>query len=81
MGPGVCLTVRRQLVGAAGAVAVYPPRMSRVGVCSWSLQVASIPELERVLAMGCGDPAHGSCIEGDDMPAAVRATGIRVAGR
>ena len=62
--------------------------MSRVGVCSWSLQVASIPELERVLpsvgtdlvAMGCGDPVHGSWIEGDDMPAAVRATGIRIAG-
>jgi len=62
--------------------------MSRVGVCSWSLQVASIPELERALssvgtdlvALGCGDPAHGSWIEGDGMPAAVRATGIRIAG-
>ena len=62
--------------------------MSRVGVCSWSLQVASIPELERVLpslgtelvSMGCGDPAHGSWIEGDDMPAAVRRTDIRLAG-
>jgi sugar phosphate isomerase/epimerase len=62
--------------------------MSRVGVCSWSLGVASIPELERVLpslgtdlvSLGCGDPAHGSWIEGDGMPAAVRAAGIRVAG-
>jgi sugar phosphate isomerase/epimerase len=62
--------------------------MSRVGVCSWSLQVASIPELERVLpsvgtdlvALGCGDPAHGSWMEGDGLPAAVLATGIRIAG-
>ena len=44
-----------------------------LGVCSWSLQVKSIPELKRFLAslginvvqIACGDPHHASWDEGD----------------
>jgi sugar phosphate isomerase/epimerase len=53
-------------------------------VCSWSLQVKSIPELERLLdqlgvnvvQIACGDPHHASWDEGDAMPAAALASGI-----
>jgi L-ribulose-5-phosphate 3-epimerase len=62
--------------------------MERVGVCSWSLQAGSVPELQRLLAqvgtdlvhVGCGDPEHGIWEEGDALPRAIRAAGIRVAG-
>jgi len=45
-----------------------------IGVCSWSLQVTSIPELERLLAevgaerthLALGDPHHASWVEDDE---------------
>ena len=47
-----------------------------IGVCSWSLQVKSIPELKgfldrlgiNVVQIACGDPHHAAWDEGDDMP-------------
>ena len=59
-----------------------------VGVCSWSLQVKSVPELKRLLdqlginvvQIACGDPHHASWEEGDGMPAAARASGILMTG-
>jgi len=55
-----------------------------LGVCSWSLQVTSVPELRRLLdelgvntiQIACGDPHHASWAEGDGMPAAARAAGF-----
>lgn len=57
-----------------------------IGVCSWSLQVTSIPELRRFLnqlgvntiQIACGDPHHASWEEGDAMPAAARAAGFEM---
>ena len=48
-----------------------------LGVCSWSLQVKSIPELKgfldqlgiNVVQIACGDPHHASWDEGDALPA------------
>src|SRR5437660_1273397 len=59
-----------------------------IGVCSWSLQVKSIPELKRLLdrlgidvvQIACGDPHHADWEEGDDLPRAARAAGFRMAG-
>jgi L-ribulose-5-phosphate 3-epimerase len=59
-----------------------------IGVCSWSLQVKSIPELKGfmdklgvdVVQIACGDPVHASWDEGDDMPKAARASGLRLTG-
>lgn len=59
-----------------------------IGVCSWSLQVTSIPELKGfldrlgidVVQIACGDPHHASWDEGDAMPAAARAAGFRMSG-
>jgi L-ribulose-5-phosphate 3-epimerase len=59
-----------------------------IGVCSWSLQVGSVPELKRLLAglgtdvvqIACGDPHHASWDEGDDMPAAAKVAGFRMTG-
>jgi len=59
-----------------------------IGVCSWSLQVSSIPELRGfldrlgidVVQIACGDPHHASWVEGDTMPAAARAAGFRMTG-
>lgn len=59
-----------------------------IGVCSWSLQVTSVPELsafmERlgidVVQIACGDPHHASWAEGDAMPAAAKAAGFRMSG-
>ncbi len=55
-----------------------------LGVCSWSLQVRSVPELQRLLErlgidvvqMACGDPQHASWDEADTLPEAARASGI-----
>jgi L-ribulose-5-phosphate 3-epimerase len=49
-----------------------------IGVCSWSLQVKSIPELSRlldglgvsVIQLACGDPHHAAWEEGDRKPRA-----------
>ncbi|MFO0925757.1 MAG: sugar phosphate isomerase/epimerase family protein [Gemmataceae bacterium] len=59
-----------------------------VGVCSWSLQVKSVPELKGLLdrlgvdvvQIACGDPHHASWAEGDAMPSAARAAGFRMTG-
>src|SRR5437660_5612521 len=59
-----------------------------IGVCSWSLQVKSIPELKRLLdrrgvdvvQIACGDPHHAAWDEGDRMPEAARAAGFRMTG-
>jgi sugar phosphate isomerase/epimerase len=59
-----------------------------IGVCSWSLQVTSVPELKGfmdrlgvdVVQLACGDPHHASWDEGDALPAAARAAGFRMSG-
>src|SRR5690349_15417856 len=57
-----------------------------IGVCSWSLQVTSIPELRsfldrlgvNVIQIACGDPVHASWAEGDGMPEAAKAAGFQM---
>ncbi len=59
-----------------------------IGVCSWSLQVTSIPELRRLLdrlgvnvvQIACGDPHHAAWEEGDRMPQAALAAGFTLTG-
>lgn len=59
-----------------------------VGVCSWSLQVKSIPELKGfmdrlgvdLVQIACGDPHHAAWDEGEEMPKAARAAGFRMGG-
>jgi L-ribulose-5-phosphate 3-epimerase len=59
-----------------------------LGVCSWSLQVKSIPELKgflrqlgvNLVQIACGDPHHASWDEGDTMPAAAHSSGIIMTG-
>jgi sugar phosphate isomerase/epimerase len=59
-----------------------------VGVCSWSLQVKSIPELKRLLdrlgvtavQIACGDPHHAAWDEGEKMPEAAKAAGFKMTG-
>ena len=59
-----------------------------IGVCSWSLQVGSVPELKRlmnglgidVVQIACGDPHHASWDEGDNMPVAAKTAGFRMTG-
>lgn len=59
-----------------------------IGVCSWSLQVASVPELKGfmdrlgidVVQIACGDPHHASWAEGEQMPKAACAAGFRMTG-
>src|SRR3954451_1171081 len=59
-----------------------------IGVCSWSLQVKSVPELQRLLGrlgvdvvqIACGDPHHAAWEEGDRLPEAARAAGFRMTG-
>lgn len=59
-----------------------------VGVCSWSLQVRSIPELKKLLdrlqidvvQIACGDPHHADWQEGEGLPEAARAAGFRMTG-
>jgi len=56
-----------------------------LGVCSWSLQVKSVPELRRLLdrlglnvvQIACGDPHHAAWDEGDKLPEAARAAGFQ----
>ena len=60
------------------------PSPLSLGVCSWSLQVKSIPELKRLLGqlgvnvvqIACGDPHHASWEEGESLPEAALASGI-----
>ncbi len=59
-----------------------------IGVCSWSLQVTSIPELKRFMdslgvsavQIACGDPHHASWDEGEEMPAAALQAGLQLTG-
>jgi sugar phosphate isomerase/epimerase len=59
-----------------------------IGVCSWSLQVKSVPELKALLErlgtdvvqVACGDPAHASWEEGESMPDAAAIAGFRMTG-
>jgi L-ribulose-5-phosphate 3-epimerase len=59
-----------------------------LGVCSWSLQVKSVPELKALLdqlgtnvtQIACGDPHHASWDEGDAMPEAACASGLVMTG-
>ena len=59
-----------------------------VGVCSWSLQVKSIPELKgfldrlgiNLVQIACGDPHHAAWDEGENMPQAAKAAGFRMGG-
>lgn len=59
-----------------------------IGVCSWSLQVKSVPELKRLLdrlgidvvQIACGDPHHAAWEEGDRLPEVARAAGFRMTG-
>jgi L-ribulose-5-phosphate 3-epimerase len=59
-----------------------------IGVCSWSLQVTSVPELKELLdhlgidvvQVACGDPHHATWKEGDGLPAAAKAAGFRMSG-
>ena len=59
-----------------------------IGVCSWSLQVQSVPELKKLLErlgidvvqIACGDPHHAAWEEGERLPEAARAAGFRMTG-
>jgi L-ribulose-5-phosphate 3-epimerase len=59
-----------------------------IGVCSWSLQVKSVPELKRlmdqlaidVVQIACGDPHHAAWVEGDRLPEVARSAGFRMTG-
>lgn len=59
-----------------------------IGVCSWSLQVKSIAQLNGfckelgidVVQLACGDPYHAAWDEGDAMPEAARKAGFRMTG-
>src|SRR6267378_3866872 len=59
-----------------------------IGVCSWSLQVKSIPELKQLLGrlgvdvvqIACGDPHHAAWEEGEKLPEAARTAGLRLTG-
>jgi L-ribulose-5-phosphate 3-epimerase len=59
-----------------------------IGVCSWSLQVTSVPELREyldrlgidVVQIACGDPHHATWTEGAELPAAAKAAGFRMSG-
>ena len=57
-----------------------------IGVCSWSLQVKSVPELQRLLnrlginvvQIACGDPHHAAWDEGDRLPETARSAGFQM---
>jgi L-ribulose-5-phosphate 3-epimerase len=59
-----------------------------IGVCSWSLQVKSVPELKGFLdrlgvdlvQIACGDPHHAAWDEGEELPKAALAAGFRMGG-
>jgi sugar phosphate isomerase/epimerase len=64
------------------------PSPLAIGVCSWSLQVKSIPELRKLLdrlgvntvQIACGDPHHAAWEEGERLPEAARAAGFDLTG-
>jgi L-ribulose-5-phosphate 3-epimerase len=59
-----------------------------IGVCSWSLQVQSVPELKsllerlgiNVVQIACGDPHHAAWVEGDQLPETAKAAGFQMTG-
>jgi sugar phosphate isomerase/epimerase len=59
-----------------------------IGVCSWSLQVKSVPELKKLLdqlgidvvQIACGDPHHAAWEEGERLPEAALIAGLRMTG-
>ena len=59
-----------------------------IGVCSWSLQVKNVPELQGflkqlgtdVVQIACGDPHHASWDEGDNLPEIVQTAGMQLVG-
>ena len=59
-----------------------------IGVCSWSLQVKSIPELKcfmdrlgvNLVQIACGDPHHAAWDEGENLPKAALAAGFDLGG-
>lgn len=59
-----------------------------IGVCSWSLQVQSIPELKSLMnrlgidfvQIACGDPHHAAWDEGEGMPAVAKAADFHMTG-
>ncbi|HLN32950.1 MAG TPA: sugar phosphate isomerase/epimerase family protein [Gemmataceae bacterium] len=59
-----------------------------LGVCSWSLQVKSIPELTKLLGrlgidvvqIACGDPHHAAWDEGERLPEAARNAAFQMTG-
>ena len=59
-----------------------------IGVCSWSLQIKSIPELKKLLGrldvdvvqIACGDPHHADWEEGERLPQVATAAGFRLTG-
>lgn len=61
-------------------------REFKTGVCSWSLQVTSLPELERLcrdlevdlVQLALGDPHHATWQEGDGMIARARETPLSI---
>jgi len=62
--------------------------LSKVGVCSWSLQVKNISELNgftnklgiQNVQIACGDPHHASWDEGDDMPIKAKNASFKLTG-
>ncbi len=59
-----------------------------IGVCSWSLQVTSVPELKAfmdslgvsIVQIACGDPHHAAWDERDHMPQVAKAAGFTMFG-
>jgi L-ribulose-5-phosphate 3-epimerase len=59
-----------------------------IGVCSWSLQVKSVPDLRRLLdrlginvvQIACGDPHHAAWEEGEKLPQVAKAAGFEMTG-
>ena len=62
--------------------------LGMVGVCSWSLQVKNISELNgftnklgiQNVQIACGDPHHASWDEGDDMPIKAKNASFKLTG-
>jgi len=63
-------------------------KLDMVGVCSWSLQVKNIFELNgftnklgiQTVQIACGDPHHASWDEGDEMPIKAKAASFKLTG-
>jgi L-ribulose-5-phosphate 3-epimerase len=59
-----------------------------IGVCSWSLQAKSVPDLRQLIdrlgintvQIACGDPHHAAWEEGEDFPAVARQAGFQLTG-